>query len=595
MRGAATAENSLKNHDQDGGLNGGLNGGPNGGPNAATWRMAASRTAAALLWPPQAALIAWTVQGIADGAAMTDAAANAAALLALGLLRGGLDAGGERAAFVAARRRLSQLRARALADVAALSPLDARRPASGFIASAVAEQAEAAVPYLARFVPARVKAAVVPLAVVAVVAWFSWAAALILLLATPVIPLFMALIGWRAKAASEEQLQATGDVNGFLLDRLRGLTSIRALGAVDLTADRLRDEADNLRVRTMAVLRIAFLSSAALELFAALGVALTAGYVGLHLLGQLDFGAWGGRLTLAEGLFVLMLAPAAFEPLRELAAVWHDRAAGQAAMAALGRLTRGAARLPEAEHAETSIFSSISPPSVTIRGVTFAHAGAAVPALRDVNLTVDAGAHVALFSPSGGGKTTLLSLIAGLATPQCGAIELGGVALTPQTAANLRRRVAWIGQKPHFFAGSLRANIALGRADAMNDPDRIAALLAEYGLPADPARRVGENGVGLSGGEALRLALARAAADKTRDIILADEPTAHLDAAAAVRVADALLRLAADGGRTLVVATHDPALAARMNRIVAVNDIDGVNDADAVNDADGASRRKAAV
>ena len=166
-------------------------------------------------------------------------------------------------------------------------------------------------------------------------------AALILLFAAPLIPLFMAIVGWRAKAASEEQLVQLGGMNAFLLDRLRGLSTLRAFGAVEATGRQLHEHAQSLRVRTMRVLRIAFLSSAVLELFSALGVAMVAVYIGFHLLGVLRFGAWGQALSLGQALFVLLLTPAFFEPLRELSAVWHDRAAGEAA---LERLQAMAAR-----------------------------------------------------------------------------------------------------------------------------------------------------------------------------------------------------------------------------------------------------------
>ena len=233
---------------------------------------------------------------------------------------------------------LHRARNLAVAALAARSPLDIGKPASGFAASVVGEQAEAVVPYLARFQPVRMKASAVPLVILACVLPVSWVAGLILLVSAPLIPVFMALIGWRAKAASEKQLAETGGLNAFLLDRLRGLATIRALGAVDATALRLRADADSLRNRTMAVLKIAFLSSAVLELFAALGVAAIAVYIGFSLLGSIDFGTWArpARL-LREGLFILLLAPAFFEPLRELSAVWHDRATGEAALAGTRR------------------------------------------------------------------------------------------------------------------------------------------------------------------------------------------------------------------------------------------------------------------
>jgi ATP-binding cassette subfamily C protein CydD len=376
----------------------------------------------------------------------------------------------------------------------------------------------------------------------------------------------MAIVGWRAKAASEAQMLQLGGMNAFLLDRLRGLATLRALDAVDATALRLRGAAEALRRRTMAVLRIAFLSSAVLELFAALGVAMVAVYVGFHLLGHLEFGAWGRRLTLGQGLFILLLAPAFFEPLRELSAVWHDRAAGEAALDALEQVGRDGVPLPGARALGQDVPRD-GAPSVVLRGLDFGHAGEAA-VFDNYALRVAPGEHVALMGPSGAGKTVLLSLIAGLLPAQRGEIVIGGVPLTEASAAALRTRIGWIGQTPHVFAGSVQTNVALGRAgvDAaqVRDAMRFAAL-AEV-AQADPAEVLGEGGSGLSGGEAVRLALARVVVHPRADLLLVDEPTAHLDTETARRVVDALMELAR--GKTLIAATHDPLLAARMGRVV---------------------------
>ncbi|WP_242662437.1 ABC transporter transmembrane domain-containing protein, partial [Teichococcus deserti] len=310
---------------------------------AAIRRGALLQAGAALLWLPMAWILAGAVQALSEGAGLSAMTAPAAGLLALGTARAGLEALGGRMVFAGSRRMLSELRAKALDALAARSPLDATRLSSGAAASLVAEQADAVLPYLLRFRTARLRATLLPPVILLAILPFSWLSALALLLAAPLIPLFMALIGWRARAASEAQMLELGGMNGFLLDRLRGLASIRALGAVDATARRLRAQAESLRARSMAVLRIAFLSSAVLELFAALGVALVAVQIGFHLLGQFDFGAWGDRLTLSQGFFLLLLAPAFFEPLRELSAAWHDRAAGEASLSAL----RAAAETPE--------------------------------------------------------------------------------------------------------------------------------------------------------------------------------------------------------------------------------------------------------
>jgi len=531
----------------------------------------ALQVAASALWIAQAACLAWAVQAIAGGRGFDAMAWPATGVLLVGVLRAALDAAGAQRVFAQARAALSELRAAVVAALAARSPLDRSRPASGLAASALAEQAETVVPYLVRYQSARWRVRVVPLLILLCVAPLSWVAALVLVVAAPMIPLFMAIVGWRAKAASEAQMLEAGGMNAFLLDRLRGLSTLRALDAVDATALRLRASAQSLRERTMAVLRIAFLSSAVLELFAALGVAMVAVYVGFHLLGQLGFGAWGRSLGLGQGLFILLLAPAFFEPLRELSAVWHDRAAGEAALDALAELTRGDARTVggEAAPAGPAAPPPGRPPSVCLRGIRLAH-GDEAAFLHGFELAVAPGERVALFGASGAGKTALLSLIAGLVAADAGRVEIDGVELSAQTAPALRRRIAWMGQKPHVFAGSVQSNVALGAAGATRESIQRAVRFAGLGEVTQAAlgTALGEGGSGLSGGEAVRLALARMALRGEADLLLVDEPTAHLDRDTARQVSEALDALAR--GRTLIVATHDPVLAARMDRVIDV-------------------------
>lgn len=535
------------------------------------------QTLASLLWLPQAGLLAYAVQGLANGGGFESVKLPALFLLLVGLLRSACEASGSRLVFKTARNHLSALRAQAAMALASRSPLDIDRPASGLAASVMAEQAEAIIPYLTRYRPARLRSTLVPIAILLVVFPLSWIAALVLLVAAPLIPLFMALVGWRAKAASEAQMLEMGGMNAFLLDRLRGLATLRTLGAVQMTALRLRDAAQSLRRRTMAVLRIAFLSSAVLELFAALGVAMIAVYVGFHLLGQLEFGAWGNRLSLGQGLFILLLAPAFFEPLRDLSAAWHDRAAGEAALDALHRLSDSGLQLPDIPGAPGAQISPVCkdlvPPSVAITGLLFSHGAASPPVFEDYALHVEAGEHIAIVAPSGGGKSTLLSLIAGLVSAQSGDIRINDIPVSANTIAALRSRMAWIGQKSHIFAGSVRANIALGRAGV--ETEDVAMALQFAALDAVPQAQLGvalgEGGGGLSGGEAVRLALARAmvAGYANADLLLVDEPTAHLDSTTAKQVTDALLQLAK--GKTMIVATHDPVLAARMQRVIVLH------------------------
>lgn len=532
------------------------------------------QAAAALLWVAQAALLALAVQRLADGQGVAGVLLPAAGVALLGVVRASAEAWGAQRVYVQARDTVTGLRARVARALAGRSPLARERPASGLAASALGEQAEAVVPWLARYQPARWRAMVVPPVIALVVLGLSWVAALILVLSMPLIPLAMAIVGWRAQAASEEQMVALGDMNAQLLDRLRGLSTLRALDAVDATALRLRAAAESLRQRTMRVLRIAFLSSASLELFSALAVALVAVYVGFHLLGQIGTaGTWGARLSLGEGLFILLLAPAFFEPLRDLAAAWHDRAAGEAALASLEALGRPGQGLPGAlaESAGEALPAGATPvtrpPEVLMRAVVFAHPGEA-PVFDGLDLRIAPGEHVAIMGPSGAGKTSLLALLAGLVVPAQGEVVIAGRPMDAAQAAALRGRMAWIGQRPHVFAGTVRDNIALGRAgvgrEAVARALRLAALDAV--AQASPDGGLGEGGLGLSGGERVRLALARAMARPGADLLLADEPTAHLDPVTAEQVTEALLAHAR--GRTLLIATHDAALAQRMDRII---------------------------
>lgn len=539
---------------------------------------AAWQVLAGLIWLPQAVMLAWAVQAMADGQGVSRVWPMALGVLLLGLVRAWLEGHGALQANRAARAQLSRLRAQVVRALAQASPLDKARPPSGLAASAVAEQAEAIVPWLSRYQSAMWRVRLLPLVIVVAVASQSWVAALILLVAAPLIPLFMAIVGWRAKAASEEQMLQLGHMNAFLLDRLRGLSTLRALHAIDLTARRLRHHAEDLRTRTMRVLRIAFLSSAVLELFSALGVAMVAVYIGFHLLGTLNFGAWGDKLSLGQAMFVLLLAPAFFEPLRDLSAVWHDRASGEAALQTLQNMQAQSVQIVGALLADTQVADQkmlpknerkqhLQPASVDIFDLRVQAPGGD-SRLALLSLQIEAGEHVALWSPSGSGKSVLLAQIAGLLPVQQGRIEVDKQRLDAHSAAHLRQRMAWMSQQPHVFAGSVARNIALGReaVGAVQVAGVIQQAALDEALAHRPGMSLGEGGVGLSGGEVVRLALARMAAKTDAGLLLVDEPTSHLDPETATQIGQSLRTLAE--GRTMLVATHDAQLAAAMDRVI---------------------------
>lgn len=509
--------------------------------------------AAGLIWPMQAALVALVLGGLLSGAP-PGLLWLVTGYVALGFLRAGLGMTADGRAQDAAETAIGGLRAEIVAGEAAR-----RGPGAGAVAALAAEKLEMLGPWLTRYAPARLRVAVVPVAILLLALWFSWAAGLILLVSGPLIPLFMALVGLAAREASARQMARIGSLNELLVDRLAALADIRLLGASDRVAADFAAQAGGLRRDTMAVLRLAFLSSTLLELFAAIGVAMMAVWVGFSLLGLLSFGTWGGPLSPAAGIFLLLLAPDFYQPMRDLAAAWHDRAAAEAVAEELaewrrvegialpGKGERGA-RLP-------------GPASVALAGC---RAGSD---LRLPDMAIAAGEAVALVGPSGAGKTTLLRLMAGLDLPAAGEVRVAGQVLSPGNADAWRARIGWMPQSVHFLNASLRANLVLGRG---GDPAAALTAAAAAGvaarLPQGLATRLGETGGGLSGGEARRMTLARAL-HGAPGLILADEPTADLDAETAQAVTEGLLA-AHRRGATLVVATHDMALAARMGRII---------------------------
>ncbi|RYH08331.1 thiol reductant ABC exporter subunit CydD [Tropicimonas sp. IMCC6043] len=527
--------------------------------------------AAGLLWPGQAALAAWLLAALIQGTAeRLFAIATAGGFALLGILRAVLQERADRILSEAADEVLARERAALVRREACRSPV-ASGPSSAEIAALAGEKLAALSPYLTRYRPAQLRTAVLPPVLLALTAWHSWIAALILLVAGPLIPVFMALVGYAAREASERQMDEIGSLNDLLLDRLQALVDIRLLDAGDTVTADFATRAEALRSKTMEVLRIAFLSSTVLELFSALGVAMVAVYVGFSLLGTLAFGAWGEPLAPSAGMFLLLLAPDFFQPLRDLAAAWHDRAAAEAVAR---DLTEIEAQQPmqilglDAPAALPRVLAS-GDDILRTRGLTVALSPGTH--LTFPNLTLRRGETLALVGASGRGKSTLLAAIAGLVPVAQGTIWVDGRPLDATTAGDWRRRIGWVPQTPHFFAASLRANLRMSAPEASDDAIVTALATANAGdvvarLPRGLLTRLGETGTGVSGGEARRLMVARAALARPA-LVLADEPTANLDAETAGAVARGLLRLVEDGA-SLLVATHDPDLAARLDRQV---------------------------
>jgi len=510
---------------------------------------------------------AWTLAGIVGGviqngvviAAMTP---GIALILVLLLARAGLAAIGDRAGTAGSEAIKYHLRQALFAQLLARSPRAADQPHSGAASSAMIDQVEALDGFFARYMPAMVQASLLPLAFGAIILPLDWLAGLLFLVTAPLIPVFMALVGWGAQHATDRQARALSLLNGRFADRLRGLLTLKLFGRAEAETAGIVAASDELRHRTLRVLRIAFLSSAVLEFFAALGVAGIALYVGLTFIDFLHLRS--APLTLELGLFLLLMAPEVYNPLRLLAAHYHDRASAKSAIgeieAQLGALPAEIVPLGHTAPTTPSTALSLRLDKLTLRTPDNARI-----ILNDAALSIKAGEHIAIVGQSGIGKSTLLEAIARL-RPHAGAITLGGQSLADWPEAELRQGIAMLGQKPRIFAGSMADNIAMARPEATPAEIRSAAERAQAAgfadaLPQGLDTLLGEGGLGLSGGQVQRIALARIFL-RDPGLILLDEPTAHLDAALEQEVLDALLDFAR--GRTLIIATHSQAVAERL-------------------------------
>jgi ATP-binding cassette subfamily C protein CydD len=510
--------------------------------------------AAGLVTTGLAIVQAWWLADLLATAALTPAQLDpGAALLVLLLIlaartvcaywrhRAGFEAGGVVRAAVR-RQTLDALSATARAQ----------RPDAGAGTTLLLEQVEALDGYYAQYLPQRVLTVLVPLSIVAVVWPRSWIAALILLLTAPLIPLFMVLIGSRARAASDAQFEQLQRLGGHFLDLLRGLPTLKLLGAARRQCTEVAAAASDYRQRIMGVLRLAFLSAAVLELLASVSLAMLALYLGLGLLERLPLGP---APPLAEALFILLLAPEFYAPLRALGQHYHARAHAIAAAEALARLQPPV----DAPRSRSPQSSARERPAVVLQ---FSDVHVSYPdgrvALSGVDLHVPAGSRIALTGSSGAGKTTLLDLALGLLKPTRGRVRINGADVPSADSGTAPAAPAWIGQHPEWFSGSIRDNIRLGRPDADDAEVEAAAQAAGVSayaqrLPCGLDTRLGENGLGLSGGELQRIAIARALLRRAALWVL-DEPTAHLDRQTEFEIFATLAEVTR--GRTVLLATH---------------------------------------
>ncbi|MFJ4381894.1 thiol reductant ABC exporter subunit CydD [Streptomyces albidoflavus] len=465
----------------------------------------------------------------------------------------------ELAAHRASAAVTSELRMRLVERAGQLGPGWLGDQRTGSLIALATRGVDALDDYFARYLPQLGLAVVVPVAVLARIVTEDWVSAAIIVVTLPLIPLFMALIGWATQSRMDRQWGLLSRLSGHFLDVVAGLPTLKIFGRAKAQAESIRRITHDYRRATLRTLRIAFLSSFALELLATLSVALVAVTIGMRLV--------HGDMDLYTGLVILVLAPEAYLPLRQVGAQYHAAAEGLAAAEEVFAVLE-----TPVPHRGTQ-----APPAgaLAFEGVTVRYPGRDAPAVREATFTVEPGETVALVGPSGCGKTTLLQAALGFVAPAEGRVTVGGTDLAEVDREQWHQRIAWVPQRPQLFAGTVAENVRLARPDASEAEvaralEQAGAREFVAGLPAGAETELGEDGAGLSAGQRQRVALARAfLAD--RPVLLLDEPTASLDGASEEAVVEAVRRLAV--GRTVLLVVHRPALLAVADRVVRLDEV----------------------
>ncbi|MNI02725.1 ATP-binding/permease protein CydD [compost metagenome] len=459
----------------------------------------------------------------------------------------------ERVGFICGQVIRQRMRAQVLDKLQQLGPAWIQGKPAGSWASIIVEQIEDMQDYYSRYLPQMYLAVFIPVLILITVFPNNWAAGFILLATAPLIPLFMALVGMGAADANRRNFVALARLSGNFLDRLRGLDTLRLFNRGQAETDHIAKSSEDFRQRTMEVLRLAFLSSAVLEFFASISIAVVAVYFGFSYLGELNFGSYGMGVTLFAGFLVLILAPEFFQPLRDLGAFYHAKAQAVGAaealetfLAAEGEQVGNGSQTLNSEEALTiraQQLEILSPNGVVLAG--------------PLDFTLPANQRIALVGLSGAGKSSLLNLLLGF-LPYRGSLLINGIELRELAAVNWRQQLGWVGQNPHLPAQTLRDNILLGYPQASEAQLQQAveqAYVSEFlpHLPKGLATDLGDGAARLSVGQAQRVAVARALLSPRR-LLLLDEPAASLDAHSERLVMQALN--AASHQQTTLLVTH---------------------------------------
>lgn len=422
----------------------------------------------------------------------------------------------------------------------------------GGLASMVIEQCDALTGYVSRFYLQRLIVVTTPIMLLVAAATQSWIATLILLLTAPLVPVFMVLIGHATARKSRQQFAAMAQLSGRFLDWLRGTATLQRLEAVGHASQDIDASAEAYRIRTMSVLKIAFLNTAALELLAALSIALLAVYLGFGLIGILPWQKNTVPVPYQSALFLLLLAPEFYAPLRQLGADYHVKAQAEGAIAELSPLLA----FQSAEKTKANHFLLTAPPIIDADNIWVNHQQRT--RLAPLSFAIAAGERLAIVGQSGSGKSTLLQIFLGFCAYQ-GDIFIDNQNFNTINSTQFRHQIAYLSQQTMLLPMSIADNLRLPNPTASDD--KLWQILAQVGLkplikalPNQLDTQLGERGSGLSGGQQRRLAIAQLLLQDAR-LWLLDEPTEHLDSETAAEINGLLQQVTR--GKTVLWVTHD--------------------------------------
>ncbi|MDP8101523.1 heme ABC transporter permease/ATP-binding protein CydD [Phocoenobacter atlanticus] len=452
--------------------------------------------------------------------------------------------------FQAGLQLRQHLRKQIIDKLNAVGPMTISQKPAGSWAILMLEQVENLHNFYARYLPQQKIAMLIPIAILGVVFSLNWAAGIILFVTLPLLPLFMILAGMKAAEVNQRHISILSRLSGQFLDKLKGLETIRLFGQVEQQTNQIYQSTEDFRVSTMDVLKMAFLSSAVLEFFTAISIAVTAVYFGFTYLDQIDFGGYSTEVSLFIGFFCLMLAPEFYQPLRELGTYYHDKSTAIGAADSIETFLNTevstqqyGSQLLEKDELQISVKDCIV---LSPQGT---------PLSKPLNFDIMPQQHIAIVGQSGAGKTSLINMFLGF-LPYQGSVKINGIELKELDITQWRKKLAWVGQNPQLIKGSLKENILLGSPNTTEEELNKALALSnadEFVNTLGLDYQIQDHSIGLSGGQAQRIAIARAIL-RPAALLLLDEPTASLDGKSEQQVLQALNTLSEK--QTTLMITH---------------------------------------